>query len=164
MYDYFSNKKFFKVLNAANFKNGYEYGTGINDVSNFIGLDEEPFKCFFTDIEHIFAYIYYGPCFREINTEYCPFIFEAGEKISDDYIPGWYSDIIYLGDLKLWTVDNIKWLIENGADISVENYQIVQWALMYNFQVFYFLQEYICSKSEELWGTIMENLQERGFL
>lgn len=165
--NYFSGKRFFKVLNAANYRNGYEYETGLNDLSKYIGVDGEPFQCFFTDIEHIFAYVYYGPCFREIIIpDTCGIINFYGEHMSPDseLIPGWYSDKLILGDLKLWTVDNVKWLIENGADISVENYQIVCWALNYNFEIFYFLQEYICEQSEELWNNILVDLQYKGFL
>lgn len=163
---YYSNKRFFKVLNAANYKNGYEYEDGLNNLANFIGADNEPFNCFFTDIKHIFAYIYYGPCFREVFIpDSTAFIYEKGEEISaNSYIPGWYSDKVILGDVKLWTSENVKWLIEQGADISVENYQIVKWALMYNFEIFYFLQEYICDLSEELWTNILVDLQDRGFL
>lgn len=164
---YYSGKRFFKVFNAANFRNGYEYETGINDLSSLIGTDGNPMKCYFTDIEHIFCYLNYGPCFREITIpDSTPIIIENGEKfqISSSYIPGWYTDKVILGDIKLWSVDSVKYLIELGADISVENYYIVQWSLMYNFEIFYYLQEYICKLDENLWTEIVVDLQNRGYL
>ena len=164
---YFGNKRFFKVLNAANYKNGYEYEDGLNDMSNVIGADGEPFVCFFTDIKHIFAYLDYGPCFREVFIpDNMPIIFEAGESFGPGYpyIPGYYSRKVILGEVMPWTVNNIKYLIENVADISVNKYNIVKWALMYNFEVFYYLQEYIYDKDPSIWDAIINDLQLRGFL
>lgn len=165
--EYFKNKRFFKVLNAANYKNGYEYDDGLNDVSQFIGVDGEPFECFFTDIEHIFCYIYYGPCYREIFIpDNVPIINYKPESfsINEPLIPGFSSNKVILGDLKLWNVSNIKKLIEEGADISVCDYHIVRWALVYNFEIFYFLQNYIIDLDENLWLKILQNLQLEGFL
>lgn len=155
---------FFKVFNAANYRSGYEYQDGYNDLSKYLDLEGNPYTCYFTDIEHIFAYLNYGPCYREIIVPEDAELHSSTDIMSINPIPEWNSNKVKLGDVKIFNLANIKDLISKGADISVENYYIVEWALMRNFEVFYFLQDYIYDFSPEIWQRILEDLQFRGFL
>ena len=160
-------KKYIKVLNAANYKNGWEYKTGLNDLRNLIGVDGKPFYCYFTDIKHVFWYLDYGPCFRFVYIPDSKEVIEELDYINLRYnisIPCWKSRLVQLSVVGLWRIDNIKYLIEEGADISANNFGIVQWALEHDFEIFYFLQDYICNLSEELWTNIVRDLEFRGFL
>ena len=152
--------KFFKVLNAANYESGYEFHDGLNDVSKFLNLDGMNYYCFFTDIEHIFAYLDNGPCFREIQI---PEGTKVQRKTLKDNTPIYFSNKAILGPVKTFTVDTIKELISLGADISTDNYAIVRWALQNNFEVFYFLQDYISDYSDIIWFRIILDLEYRGY-
>lgn len=163
-YEYISDNLFFKVFNAANYRNGYEYDDGINDLRNYIGLDNKQFYCFFTDIKNIFYYLDYGPCFRQVLIpKNIPFVYTSKDCLDKETeVKEFYSDIIELGSIMLWNTKNIKWLIENGADISANNYYIIEWSLMNNFEVFYFLQDYL--GDTEIWLNKLKELELRGFI
>ena len=156
---------FYKVFNSANYYNGYEYDDGLNDLSNYIGTNKKPLECTFVSVHDIFCYVDSGPCYRQIIIpDEMPVLFSTPVQYGDDIIPRFISNKVILGDIKLWTVDNIKNLIKEGADISIANYKLVKWSLLYNFQIFYFLQDYISSLDENLWSCIIQDLESRGFL
>lgn len=165
MYDYFENRRFFKVLNAANYRDGWEYDDGINDLRNIINSDNKPFYSYFTNIKNILYYLNYGPCFREVFIPTTvPFIYTSIDEITQfDKIEEFYFNYIKLGPIKLFNCKNIKWLIENGADISCNGtYYIIEWALMHDFETFYYLQDLI--GNTEAWKYKIEEIESRGFL
>lgn len=161
-HDYIGDKIFYKVFNAANFKNGYEYDDGVNDLRNTIRYKNGkfiPYMCCFTDIRNIFCLLDYGPCFRRVLIpSNIPFIYDNTDNVEDQY----YSDIIEVGPIMLWTAENIKKLIELGADISVRDYRIINWSFRYNFEVFYFLQNLLYET--EVWENKMEEFKLKGMI
>lgn len=142
---YNDDDKFFIVLNAANYIGGYEFDSGLNDPGSLI---------YFTNIANIFHFLDCGPCFRRvIIPDNIPLLISH----NDTYM----LDKVIMEDIQLWTPENIKWLIDNGANISVDDFKLFKWALKYNFEVFYFLQEYICNIDESLWSYIVEKLEKQ---
>lgn len=148
--------KFFIILNAANYKNGYEFDDGFNDTSKF-GFNME-----FTSIYNIFAHVYSGPCYREvIIPDNLPILFF--KKTENGYL--YNSDKLILGEVKIWDINNIKYLIDNGADIFAGDYALIRWSLQNNLIVFYYLQEYVCEViGEHVWSDIIDYFIKRGIL
>ena len=161
-----SKKKFYKVLDALERKNGYHYHSGFNDLtsipveSTYRGIDH--MICYFTDVENIFAYLNYGPIIRSVS------IPEGIEPIYDpemnagNMIPGWYSDKVILGRPHKITLSFIKKLIRQGARIDVDDYEIFRWAVMHNPKVFRYLFYMIQGSSIE--KRVITDLKSRGYL
>ena len=166
MFNFFKQDLYYAVFNAANCISGYEVDDGLVDFTNVRDESGNPVKIRFVDVENIFAFIDAGPCFREVFIPDTTSIIDSTSLLlpSDETIEVYNCDYLELGKLYLWTAENVINLINRGANIAVGNYKIVKWALIYNFEVFYFLQEYICASSEELWGNIIEKLQQEVLL
>lgn len=167
MFNFFKQDIYYAVFNAANCISGYEVDDGIIDFTNAVDESGNPVRVNFVNVENIFAFVDCGPCFREVIVpSNSPIIETKTLQIpnTDDCIEIYNSNYLELGKLFTWTAENIINLINRGADISIGNYKIVKWALLYNFEAFYFLQEYICGRSEELWGEIISKLQQEGLL
>lgn len=150
--------RFFKVLNSANYRYDWEYEDGLNDMRLSLDQFGYPMSTDIIDIDHIFEKIFYGSCYREV------FIPKECPVIKIDNFGRYWTNYFILGEVKPWSTKNIKELISIGADISVHNYGLVEWALLNNFEIFYYLQELICNYSEELWTKIIEDLHDRNFL
>ena len=166
MFDFFKQDLYYAVFNAANCISGYEVDDGLVDFTNVRDELGNPVKIHFVNVENIFAFVDAGPCFREVFIPDNTSIIESSPLIlpGDETIDVHNCDYLELGKLYLWTAENVINLINRGANIAVGDYKIVKWALIYNFEVFYFLQEYICARSEELWGNIIEKLRQEGLL
>lgn len=169
---FLKQSKYFTVLNAANTINGYEMDDGYNDLTKC----EPVSRIQFLPVENIFAAIHLGCCFREvILPETLPFVHESkvtidintlipeNEKVNN-IIDVFEIDKAYLGKIELFTPQNIIKLINAGADVSVGNYNIVRWSFINNFEIFYFLEEYICGRDDNIWNNIIEDLNRRGWL
>lgn len=161
---FFKLDRYFMILNAANYIRGFEIDDGLNDFSKSKDEDGKPMTIEFVEIENIFAFIELGPCFREVYvTSDTPIITEGYlvAPSTGEQIPGFFTRKADLGAIRTWTPQNIIDLINYGADITVADYNIVRWALRYSFEVFYFLQEYICERSEDEWDYVVNMLLER---
>lgn len=166
MFNFFKQDLYYAVFNAANCISGYEVDDGLVDFTNVSDESGNPVKISFVNVEDIFAFIDAGPCFREVFIPDTTSIIDSTlVPIKDDELIRVHKcDYLELGKLYTWTAKNIINLINKGANITVGDYKIVRWALIYNFEVFYFLQEYICGRSESEWGYVIEKLQQEGLL
>lgn len=161
-----SKKRFYKVLDALETKNGYHYHTGFNDLtpipveSAYRGINH--MICYFTDVEHIFAYLNYGPIIRSVTMPKGTEPVYDPEMDAEITLPGWYSDKVILGRPHEITVSFIKKLIRQGARIDANDYEIFRWAIMRNPKVFWYVLSMIHGTSVEKY--VISDLKYRGFI
>jgi hypothetical protein len=118
------SKLFFKITNAKENHNGFQYVDGLNILDKEF---EENGHCvngglYFTDIEHIFDFLDYGIHLREIILP----INDPNFKCVKDEANKWRANMIILGKkYELSNVDTFKYLISLGADFKAgDNYAV----------------------------------------
>lgn len=130
------NKKYYKIVNSNYGNPNYKiYAFGLNSIS-------EGMEIYFTDLEHIFAYLNYGPILLEIiipenaTVEYAP---EEMQRDTQSII-GWYSDKIYVQSVYyLNNLDVIKECIANGADMLCDKCHLYRHALYHDRELWEYL-------------------------
>ena len=151
------DRKYVKFMNAANWINSpsrlgldgaYEFDDGLND--DYEMTDIAAYTDF-VEVKDAFIQLKNNCCFREVTIpDNVPIIFHEDET--------YYASKMELGPVHIMNKDGFKWLIEHGANIEAGNYNIVNWALHNNFELFYYLEEFISSADDELWDEIIDEL------
>lgn len=134
-------KKYYKVLSSFENRCGYPYHTGFNDLTGHLDEEGEQMVCYFTDVEHIFAYLNYGPVVRSVTFPNNTIIKYDPEKMVKDGpdIPGWYSECVILGKPRIFNLKTIKKLIKDGADVNVDDGFLFKWAYFKEKEVWDYL-------------------------
>ena len=117
---------FYKITNEAETHNGLKYKTGLNvDPLPFNPHgDCEPGGIYYTDARNIFHFLNYGPWIREV-------ILPKDAQVYQN--PGtplkWKADKVKLGPRHKWSsVEVLKSLIKEGADIHTNDDYVLRWA------------------------------------
>ena len=115
---------YYKIMNSLDVEGDFSYDLEYNDFSY------TDFKPYFTDIKHVFAYCNSGSFVREIEIPYDGNIEKFHDKELD--IPVYSSDKIIVGlGHRLNSEGTIKYLIESGADVTVNDYAIIKWSIIH---------------------------------
>ncbi len=118
--------KFYKITNENETHHGLKYKTGLNK-------DPLPFNphgdceaggIYYSDAKNIFHFLSYGPWIREV-------ILPKDARVYKN--PGiplkWKADKVKLGPRKKWcSVEVLKQLVKEGADIHAWNDDALRWA------------------------------------
>ena len=133
--------RYYKVVNANFGTPGiheYSIGTNIYEYKKNESLHNRD-GLYFTDINNIFNYCNYGPVVLQITIPHDAKIIYYPEVIDSEPIPGWCADKINVEKYYFLTstIDVIE-LLNNGADISAGNFEIIRWSLMNNHELFKF--------------------------
>ena len=136
------SRKYYKILNSNMGNPIYiQYQEGLNVYPNF---NPEKYRgIYFTNIESIFAYLNYGPIVAEITIPESSVVIECGERrsIYGEFIDGWFADRIIIDKLMyLNELNTFKYLIDSGALIDIDKYQLIKYALLYNKELFEYLK------------------------
>lgn len=157
---------YYKVLSAVECRCGYKYHTGLNDLRKAKDDDGDPMFTYFTDTEHVFAYLNYGPiirsvtipdlkekAFKDVIVEYAPeqMVQDGGE------IPGWRSNCVILGRPHIIDADIVEMLIAQGARLNVDDYNIASWAITHSKEVWDLIsRNYFYPPHEKMIMSILE--------
>jgi ankyrin repeat protein len=121
-FQHLANKIFFKVTNAKENHNGFQYVDGLNILDKEF---EEVGSCvvgglYFTDAHHIFEFLDYGINLREIILP----LNDPNFKCVKDQSNKWRANMIILGKkYDLTDVDTFKYLVGLGADFrAIDDY------------------------------------------
>ncbi len=119
---------YYKITNAEENHYGFQYTTGLNVLKSNFNTDG---SCvggglYFTKIKYIFRYLSYGIFLREVHLP----LDNDFQMISDPHNNKWRANMIILGKKRiLSSTSTIKYLIENGADIHIDNDCALKWAV-----------------------------------
>ena len=136
-----NQKKYFKITNATENHNGFQYHDGLNILT-------EPFvengSCvagglYFTDVEHIFHFVSYGVYLREIILP----IADSDFKCVADKNDKWRANKLIFGlRYNLYDISTFQYLIQLGANYLLGEYNLLQWAA---YKGHYAIVEYLIS-------------------
>jgi len=131
--------KFYKILNEDECHHGMQYKTGLNtDVLPFNPRGDCEDGGIYFARKDILAFLCYGPWVREVTIP-------DGEEVYSN--PGslkkWKAHRVILGERKRWSdIEVFKGLVEDGADIHVDNDYALRWVACYgHLEVVKFLVE-----------------------
>jgi len=107
--------KYYKII-GANLYGKYPYKLGLNTLADNGEIFDETPTCgpgglYFCDIKHIFKYIYHGDKICVLNIPDNAQVIEVEDKYK--------ADQIYIDKIMEINYDTIKYLVDNGADITV---------------------------------------------
>ena len=110
---------YFKITNAAENHNGFQYSDGLNVLKEKFNDNPDDSCCkggfYFTNAENIFKFLNYGIYLREVTL---PTDNPDFRMIKDKEDDKWRANMIILGKrYDLSSVDTFKYLIGCGADI-----------------------------------------------
>jgi hypothetical protein len=121
---------YYKITNIQECHNGYQYHDGLNILPQNFNDNPNASCCphgfYFTDIKNIFKYVNYGVFVRKItlpteDSELRVMLDSNGDK--------WRANRVIFGErYNLADVFTIQYLIEQGADIHIDNDKILQYA------------------------------------
>jgi len=121
---------YYKILNENEKHHKMKYKTGLNkDIIKFNPKGScEPGGLYFSR-EDIFAFLNYGPWIRKVTLE-------KDSKVYKN--PGfgsvkWKTDKFILGERKKISTKVIKKLINEGANIKSNRYEVLHWASRYGY-------------------------------
>ena len=135
---------YFKITNAAENHNGFQYLDGLNVLKEKFNDDPNKSCCpgglYFTNGENIFKFLNYGIYLREVTL---PIENPDFKKVKDPSGDKWRANMIILEKrYDLSNVDTFKYLIENDANIHADNDCALQWSAREgNLDVVQFLVE-----------------------
>ena len=114
---------YFKITNAAEKHNGFQYSDGLNVLNEKFNDNPNDSCCaggfYFTDAENIFEFLDFGIYLREVIL---PIENPDFRMIKDPKGDKWRANMIILGkQYDLFNVETFQYLIENGADIHACN-------------------------------------------
>ena len=115
------NKTYYKITNAEECHHGFQYKDGLNILEEKFNDNANDHCCagglYFSDAEHIFAFLSFGIYLREIML---PIDDPEFKMISDEN--KYRANKIILGKrYELASVETIKMLVEKGADIHAKD-------------------------------------------
>lgn len=122
-----ANNLYFKITNADENHHGYQYVTGLNILDGDFNTNGTCVSggLYFTKIKYIFKYLSYGVYLREIHLP----TDDNFQMVTDPSRYKWRANMIILGKKRvLSNVLTFKYLIENGADIHIDNNCALKWA------------------------------------
>jgi len=124
-----TNKLYFKITNAKEKHNKFQYHDGLNVLVDEFNDDPEascvPGGFYFTDAKHIFEFLEYGIYLREITLP----TNDPDFKIVKDNNK-WRANKIILGKkYNLIDVSTFKYLLDQGADIHTDDNSAIKWAI-----------------------------------
>lgn len=136
----FRKNKYYKIVNSLCGLGGiHHYTLGLNEY-NYEKLESIKFGdgLYFTNIENIFAYIDYGPILLELSIPENAKVSYEPEQLSivSEEIPGWCANKIFVESMQILDGSTIMKLIDRGAKVSANNYQLFVWACKYNPEAF----------------------------
>ena len=120
--------KFYKILNEDECHQGMQYKTGLNtDILPFNPSGNCEDGGIYFAREDILAFLHHGPWVREVALP------EGEEVYENPRSPKkWKAHKVILGERKRWSdIEVFKGLVEDGADIHVDNDFALQWAAYY---------------------------------
>jgi len=115
---------YYKIIGNNN--GNYPYKLGLNTLAdNHETFDREP-TCgpgglYFSDIKHIFEYMGYGNKVCILNIPNDAHIIKVDDKYK--------ADKIYINEIMEINSDVIKYLVEHGADITIDNNNIIRYTV-----------------------------------
>ena len=122
------SKLFFKITNAKENHNGYQYTDGLNVLDKPF---EEKGSCvagglYFSDVQNIFKYLDYGIYLRKIEL---PLNDPDFRMVQDESGDKWRANKIILGEKRsLADVETFQYLISLGANIHVDDDCALGWS------------------------------------
>lgn len=133
--------RYYKILPSFENRCGFPYHTGFNDLTGHLDDEGNQLCCYFTDVTHIFAYLNYGSIVRSVTLPHNTVIQYDPEKMVEGgpEIPGWYSTCVILGKPQMLDKKTIKKLIKEGADVSVDDGNLFNWAYFHDKEVWEYL-------------------------
>lgn len=136
-----AKKKYYKFITANRSSHEFNYKMGINEITEE-QLKENPyFGLYLTDIKHIFAYLNYGPILCEVEIPEDATVVEDDESmwICGPIIPGYRANKINVISMLPLSASLVAHLISEGADISVDDYNLFSYALYHNKEIWDYL-------------------------
>ena len=112
---------------------------------------------YYTDIEHIFAYLNYGPLVCECEIPPYAVVTKDSEQMhyGGIEIPIWHTTILDIKQIhSLNNISTIKMLINKGADISMDNYNLFKHAIMCNNKLYHWLVKHYPNEYELAKGIL----------
>ena len=121
---------YLKITNSTENHNGFQYSDGLNVLKE--KFNDDPYKSccpgglYFTNVENIFKFLGYGVYLREIIL---PTDNRDFHMIKDPKGDKWRANMIILGArYNLDNIDTFKLLMENGADIHIQDDHALKWS------------------------------------
>jgi hypothetical protein len=150
------NGFYYKIINS-NLGNPHYVTYTIGQNSAPLQMLETNNGIYFTDIKHIFAYLNYGPMLAEMIIPEDATVNESSEQMHmhSPVIPGWNTNKVFIR--RFYDINNLKvvdWLINHGADITVDDFMLFRHALIYNIDLWNYLAIHYYNIIEENIDTI----------
>jgi ankyrin repeat protein len=125
----FTNQTFYKVTNARECHNGYQYRDGLNILKEPFNDDPKASCCpggfYFTDVKNVFKYIDYGENIRQVTL---PLSNPEFKIVQDPSLDKWRANMLVLGERhSLHDVATYRHLIDASADINADNGNVLYW-------------------------------------
>jgi hypothetical protein len=141
-FQHLANKLFFRMMDPNENRVGFQYVDGLNRLKKEFTETEscDVDDLYFTDIEHIFGFLFYGYHLRKITlplddpdfkcvkspVKYENLSCSLGNKYQ---LNRWRANMIILGEkYDLADVETFKYLVKLGANIKVHNNHAIAWA------------------------------------
>lgn len=155
------SRYYYKIINANyGHPESMQYHLGLNEMPGFSKKLHR--GIYFTDIKHIFAYVNYGPIVCVLTIPEDATVIWDPESLyvnGNGRIPGWFTDKVEIKDfMDINDLSTIWALTARGADVSVDEYSIIRYALRSNVT----LWEYFKSQFDD--GTLSEDVFYRAML